>query len=139
FFLAASRPLRIASGTSPALPMPKPMVPLPSPTTTRALNFITRPPLTVLDTRLMATTFSSMPSSTSRFLLSIVSSSLQLQAALTGALGQSFHAAVIHKATAIEHDGLDAFGQSLLGDHLTDLVRRLDVAAEALKTLLHRG
>src|SRR5699024_6036689 len=63
----------------------------------------------------------------------------QLQAALAGALGQSFHAAVIHKATAIEHDGLDAFGQSLLGDHLTDLVRRLDVAAEALKTLLHRG
>ncbi len=37
-------------------PMPKPTMPLPSPTTTRAANLKIRPPFTVLDTRLMATT-----------------------------------------------------------------------------------
>ena len=44
-------------------PMPKPTVPLPSPTTTSAANLKIRPPLTVLDTRLMATTFSCRSSS----------------------------------------------------------------------------
>lgn len=58
FFLAASRPLRMASGTSAALPRPKPTLPFSSPTTTRAENFITRPPLTVLETRFRETTFS---------------------------------------------------------------------------------
>ena len=58
FFLASSIPLRIASGTSPDLPIPKPTLPLPSPTTTRAENLYMRPPLTVLDTRLIVTTLS---------------------------------------------------------------------------------
>ena len=58
FFLASSIPLRIASGTSPDLPRPKPTVPLPSPTTTRAANLNIRPPLTVFETRLIATTLS---------------------------------------------------------------------------------
>ena len=58
FFLASSIPLRIASGTSPALPRPNPTVPLPSPTTTSAANLNIRPPLTVLETRFIATTFS---------------------------------------------------------------------------------
>ena len=42
---------RIASGTSAALPRPKPTRPFSSPTTMRAENLATRPPLTVLDTR----------------------------------------------------------------------------------------
>ena len=33
---------------------------------------------------------------------------LELQAALAGALGQGLHAAVVHIAAAVEHDGLDA-------------------------------
>ena len=56
FFFASSIPLRIASGTSPALPIPKPTMPSSLPTTTRAANLKIRPPLTVLDTRLMVTT-----------------------------------------------------------------------------------
>src|SRR5947199_392932 len=51
-------PLRIASGTSFALPSPKPTRPLPSPTTTKALKLNRRPPFTTLATRLMWTTFS---------------------------------------------------------------------------------
>ena len=58
FFLASSMPLRIESGTSPDLPIPKPTMPLPSPTTTRAANLKIRPPFTVLETRLIATTCS---------------------------------------------------------------------------------
>ena len=51
-------PLRIASGTSFALPRPKPTCPLPSPTTTSALKLKRRPPFTTFATRLMWTTFS---------------------------------------------------------------------------------
>src|SRR3712207_6905010 len=46
----------MAAGTSLALPWPTPTVPSPSPTITRAVNLKRQPPLTTLDTRLMATT-----------------------------------------------------------------------------------
>ena len=59
FFLASSTPLRIDSGTSPALPSPTPTWPAPSPTTTTALKLNRRPPLTTLATRLIWTTRSS--------------------------------------------------------------------------------
>src|SRR5262249_39420905 len=59
FFLAASIPLRIAEGTSLALPTPKPTTRAEeSPTTTRAEKLMFLPPLTTLVTRLIATTFS---------------------------------------------------------------------------------
>ena len=58
FLRASSMPLRIASGTSEALPRPKPTVPFSSPTTTSAANLKIRPPFTVLDTRFKDTTFS---------------------------------------------------------------------------------
>ena len=59
FFLACSTPLRIASGTSPALPIPAPTSPLPSPTTTMALKLKRRPPFTTFETRFTRTTRSS--------------------------------------------------------------------------------
>src|SRR5881296_3250246 len=55
-FFACSTALRIASGTSWALPRPTPTWPRPSPTTTSAVNENRRPPLTTLATRLMETT-----------------------------------------------------------------------------------
>ena len=58
-FLATSAPLRIASGTSFALPRPTPTIPLPSPTTTSALKLKRRPPFTTFATRLILTTRSS--------------------------------------------------------------------------------
>src|SRR5438874_713091 len=62
FFFASSTPLRIASGTSPALPRPTPTWPPPSPTTMTALKLNRRPPLTTLATRLIWTTRSSSAS-----------------------------------------------------------------------------
>src|SRR5882672_6351703 len=56
--LAASVALRIASGTSRALPWPKPTRPFSSPTTTSAAKPKRRPPLTTLATRLMWTSLS---------------------------------------------------------------------------------
>src|SRR6185369_13672381 len=57
FFFADSIPLRIACGTSLALPLPYPTTPEPgSPTTTSAANDMFLPPLTTLVTRLMLTT-----------------------------------------------------------------------------------
>src|SRR6266567_8825091 len=59
FFFAASMPLRIADGTSLALPTPNPTTRADeSPTTTRAEKLMFLPPLTTLVTRLIATTFS---------------------------------------------------------------------------------
>ena len=58
---ACSTPLRIASGTSPALPMAKPTRPFLSPTTTSAEKLKRLPPLTTFATRLMRTTVSSNP------------------------------------------------------------------------------
>src|SRR5436853_1441174 len=53
FFLASSVPLRIASGTAPALPSPIPTCPCSSPTTTRALKLKRLAPLVTLATRLI--------------------------------------------------------------------------------------
>src|SRR2546426_976379 len=59
---ALPRDLRTAPLTSFALPVAIPTCPLPSPTATRALKLKRRPPFTTLATRLIATTFSIMPS-----------------------------------------------------------------------------
>src|SRR4030042_6422404 len=69
FFLAFSMPLRIASGTSWALPRPAPTDPFPSPTTTMALNRKRRPPFTTLAVLFIAITLS-RSSNSSIFLLS---------------------------------------------------------------------
>src|ERR1700722_8126206 len=58
FFLACSIALRIAMGTSRALPMPKPAWPPWSPTTTSAENVRFFPPFTTFVTRLIETTWS---------------------------------------------------------------------------------
>jgi hypothetical protein len=59
FFFAASIPLRIACGTSFALPDPKPTTAAEgSPTTTSAANDMFLPPLTTFVTRLIETTWS---------------------------------------------------------------------------------
>src|SRR5215217_4066339 len=55
-FFASSVPFWMASGTSFALPYPRPTRPLPSPTTTSAVNENRRPPFTTLATRLIAIT-----------------------------------------------------------------------------------
>ena len=58
-FLAASTAFLIASGTSCALPVPKPTRPFLSPTTTNAVKRKRRPPFTTFATRLIVTTRSS--------------------------------------------------------------------------------
>src|SRR5690625_2736702 len=58
-FFALSIAFLIASGTSSAFPMPKPILPFLSPTTTTAAKRKLRPPFTTLATRLMVTTRSS--------------------------------------------------------------------------------
>src|SRR5699024_451951 len=58
-FFALSIAFLIASGSSSAFPMPKPILPFLSPTTTTAAKRKLRPPFTTLATRLMVTTRSS--------------------------------------------------------------------------------
>src|SRR6186997_1317162 len=112
FFFASSTPLRMDSGTSPALPRPTPTWPAPSPTTTTALKLKRRPPLTTFATRLLWTTFSSR--------LSLVGSiramvpPLQVEAALAGALGERANPPVISVSAAVQDHGADPGGLGAL-------------------------
>src|SRR3982750_1005634 len=121
FFFACSPPLRIASGTSFALPRPAPTCPWPSPTTTSAEKLKRRPPLTTLATRLMWTTrsFSSgrsfgligaaihSPQRRPRIARSGRNRVLELETRLAGALGHGGDPAVVVESVPVEDDGRD--------------------------------
>src|ERR671912_750005 len=154
-FFAAAVALEIASGTSRALPWPKPARPLPSPTTTSAAKPKRLPPFTVLETRLMWTRFSisSSPPSSSpprprprssrprpasqagpRRLQAWCSlrPSSELQPAFAGGIGQRLDAAMEQETAAIKHEGSHAGLLGRRGDVLADLHGGIDVGARAL-------
>ena len=89
-FIASSFPLRIASGTSAALPTPAPTCPLPSPTTTKAAKRMLRPPFTTFVTRLIDTTLSLnsklLASIIVRFILSVSPFRLEFKASFSSCL-----------------------------------------------------
>ena len=100
-FFASSTPLRMDSGTSPALPRPTPTWPLPSPTTMTAEKLKRRPPLWTLATRLIWTTRSSSAS-----LFGIDAGHrrlLEVEAGLAGRLGERANPPVVLEARPIEH------------------------------------
>src|SRR3954452_4613281 len=149
--LAASVALRIASGTSRALPWPKPARPFLSPTMTRAAKPNRRPPFTTLATRLILTSFSvnslssrsrDWPSPPSRLRRSpcvrAIAVLSEIEPALAGGIGQGLDPAMIHVPAAVEHDVRDPRRLGALGDKLTDRAgcRRvgagLQVAAQSL-------
>src|SRR5215813_12398557 len=105
FFFACSPPLRMASGTSLALPRPTPTLPFPSPTTISAEKLKRRPPFTTLATRLMWMTRSlSFSSSMLSSAMEILS---ELQAGFAGRVGEGLHSAVVEVAVAVEDDLVD--------------------------------
>src|SRR5689334_4672566 len=101
-------PLRIADGTSLALPTPYPTTLAEgSPITTSAEKLRFLPPFTTLVTRLIDTTCSfrlSVPGSM-RFTIAIW---LELQSRGPRCVGQGFHPAVIWISAAVEHHLGDA-------------------------------
>src|SRR3990172_4475696 len=139
--LAASVALRMASGTSRALPWPNPTRPFWSPTTTSAAKPKRLPPLTTLATRLMCTSLSTNSLSRSRSSRSRPPRApatwstfshidpLEIETALAGGVCERLHAPMIKIAAAIEHDVLDPCLQCALGDQLADGARGRDVAA----------
>src|SRR3954465_4784181 len=130
FFFASSTPLRIASGTSPALPRPTPTWPAPSPTTTTALKLNRRPPLTTLATRLIWTTRSSSVRRPGSILGNGFSLfELEVEPAFARGVSQRANTAVVAEAGAIEDDALDAGGLGALGEHPTDHLGLLGLGA----------
>src|SRR6267143_6693335 len=129
FFFACSPPLRMASGTSFALPRPAPTCPCPSPTTTSAEKLNRRPPLTTLATRLMLTTRSFSSGRSFGLIGAAIEISLELQAALAGALGDRSDAAVVVESVAVEHDRGDLRGLAFLRHQLADLLGQLALLA----------
>src|SRR5262245_43522119 len=116
FFFAFSPPLRMASGTSLALPRPTPTWPLPSPTTTSAEKLNRRPPFTTLATRLMLTTRSLR--SRSLGLIGVATLAwpfLELEAGLAGRLRHGRDAALERESISIEHHPGHVGGLRLLG------------------------
>src|SRR5271154_4933899 len=134
FFFADSIPLRIACGTSLALPDPKPTTAAEgSPTTTSAANDIFLPPLTTFVTRLIETTWSfnwNEPASSFFVTLGILKSRfLELQSRLTRRIGHGFDPSVINVAPAIEYSFSNAFFFRQFGNLFADPLRRRHVAA----------
>src|SRR5262245_10098990 len=140
--LAASVALRIASGTSRALPWPKPTRPFSSPTTTSAAKPKRRPPFTTLATRLMWTSLSvnslsrssrSRRSRGSRAIMSVQLFSLVLlleaEPALARGVGQRLDAPVIEIAAAVEHHLFDVLRSRPLGQELSDRLGGRNVGA----------
>src|SRR5262245_34218873 len=153
--LAASVALRIASGTSRALPWPKPTRPFSSPTTTSAAKPKRRPPFTTLATRLMWTSLSvnslsrssrSRRSRGSRAITSFQSvlacPASEAQPALARSIRQRLDPAVVEIAAAVEHHLLDAFRHRPFGQQLADRLGGGDVGAgleASPHVLLDRG
>src|SRR6266702_619568 len=132
FFFAASIPLRIAEGTSLALPMPYPTTfAAGSPTTTRAEKLIFLPPLTTFVTRLIETTcsFRFKELGSMRFSSALNGMRLKLQSRFASRVGQRLDTAVIEVAAAVEHDFLESLGLGPLGDQLSDHLGPGHVAA----------
>src|SRR5690606_11709907 len=141
---ACSVALRIASGTSRALPLPKPTRPFWSPTTTSAAKPNRLPPFTVLETRLIATRRSANSGLSSRSrprppLSSLaISPPLELQPALAGGIGERLHLSVEKEAAAIEIDLFDPgrlrtrrdLGPDLRRDLLVVLALQLELGVE---------
>src|SRR4029077_6281412 len=126
----------MASGTSRALPCPKPTRPRWSPTTTSAAKPKRRPPFTTLATRLMCTSLStnslsrSSRSRDSRATDLVLS--LEFQAARAGRLGERFHAPMIKITAAVEDDLLDAFFARARRNQLADFGSCSDVVGLGL-------
>src|SRR5213596_3030497 len=137
--LACSVALRMASGTSRALPAPCPTLPLPSPTTTSAAKPKRRPPFTTLATRLIETSFSTnSPSSRSRsrsrppFSPRAICPGIPLlkrQSALSSAVGECLHSPVIEITAAIKHNRFDTCRLGPLGHQEPDLLGSIFVGA----------
>src|SRR5262245_19150308 len=117
-FFASSTPLRIASGTSPALPRPTPTCPCPSPTTTTAEKLNRRPPLWTFATRLIWTTRSSSASLFGSMRATGVLS--EVEAGFARRLGERANPPVIPVARTVEHDLSDTGGLRPLGQELAD-------------------
>src|ERR1700730_18156467 len=141
--LAASVALRIASGTSRALPWPKPTRPFSSPTMTSAANPNRRPPFTTLATRLMWTSLSvnslssrsrsramRMFRSMFRFARAHARAGLlEFEATLAGGLRKRLDATVIPIAAAVEDHRRDALADRTLGHQLADRLGGTDIGA----------
>src|SRR5689334_2644146 len=134
----------MASGTSRALPWPKPTRPFWSPTTTSAAKPKFLPPFTTLATRLIATSLSTSsdcsrspppppsrrrprprsprsPRSPPRSPASrAIRVSSEFQSALAGGVGHCFHTAVEQIAAAVEHHVGNAGLLGPFGDELAD-------------------
>src|SRR4029078_10049088 len=153
---ADSVALRIASGTSRALPWPNPTRPFWSPITTSAAKPKRLPPLTTFATRLMWTSLSTNSlSRSSRSLLRsrpprsrspaivvsnlwvskapvlviIQNGSLEAQSALAGRIGERLDAPMIEILAAVEHDFRDAVLHGAFRQQLADGLGRIDVGA----------
>src|SRR5947207_6040046 len=137
---AMSTPLRIASGTSRALPSPAPTRPFWSPTTISAENEKRRPPFMTLATRFRLTRRSATSDRSYDGLRTAIDAPfwlLKLQAALAGRVCQGLYPSVVEEPTTVEDHLVDSGRARPLGDRAADRGRGPGVLRLQLE--LHRG
>src|ERR1700733_7640904 len=125
------------TGTSRALPKPKPTRPAPSPTTVSAVKPNCLPPLTTLATRFTATSFSSRSSPDigfSTLAICLQTLWLELETRFASGLCQRFDAPVIHETGTVEGDLCNPLGLGALCDCAADSLGSLDVAGGFQRT-----
>src|SRR5277367_6476824 len=121
----------MATGTSRALPKPKPTRPAPSPTTVSAVKPNCLPPLTTLATRFTATSFSSRSSPDMGFSTLAIAYRpflLELETRFASGLCQRFDAPVVHETGTVERDFGNPLGLGAFRDRAADGLGGLDVA-----------
>src|ERR1700722_15380377 len=141
FFFAASMPLRMAEGTSLALPTPNPTtLAAGSPITTSAEKLRFLPPFTTLVTRLIETTCSFRLSVCGSIRFTVLNAiRLKLQSGFPCRVRQGLDAAVVDIAAPIEHYLLNAFFLSSPGNSLADGLRRRQIATLGAAAFLNGG
>src|SRR5580698_342037 len=141
FFLAASMPLRMAEGTSLALPTPKPTtLAAGSPITTSAEKLRFLPPFTTLVTRLIETTCSFRLSVCGSIRFTVLNAiRLKLQSGFPCRVRQGLDAAVVDIAAPIEHYLLNSLFLGSPGNDLADGLGRRQVATLGAVSLFDGG
>src|SRR5271155_3923225 len=124
-------PLRMAEGTSLALPTPKPTtLAAGSPITTSAEKLRFLPPFTTLVTRLIETTCSFRLSVCGSIRFTVLNAiRLKLQSSFPCRFRQGLDAAVVDIAAPIEHYLLNALFLGSSGNDFADLLGRRQIAA----------
>ena len=135
FFLASSIPLRIASGTSPDLPRPKPNCAVSVSYYNKSCKLQDTSALNCLGNSVIETTFSESSNAFASILAKSITSFLELQSVFTSSFSKLFYSSVIKVAASVKYNFSYSLFNSALSNHCSDLTCAFNVSAVSFKFL----